>query len=253
MLLPRATPSQVTVKGAAPLADMVSEAYVGIRLDGSRISFTKVYQPTLRDASGREVKGVEMTPASVQVEVPIEQLRNYKTVSLKAILTGTVASGYWISGIVVQPSTVTFGGDPQILDTFGYVETSPVDVSGAITEVLRSVSIYVPAGTALDRKPEVFVKVSVEPIPGGQIVRRPVLVRNLTQGLTITLRTQDVDVRLEGSTAALRYVRPTDIVASVNVTGMLTGTYEIPITLTTVPTGTRVVGFSPDRVGVSIR
>ncbi len=253
MLLPKAAPAQVIINGPAPLADTVSEAYVEVRIEGSKVSFAKAYQPVLRDAQGKEVKGVEMSPASVEVEIPIEQLRNYKTVSLKAVITGTVAPGYWISGIVVQPSTVTLGGDPQVLESFGYVETAPVSVSGAVTEVLRSTNIYIPPGTALEKKQEVFVKVSVEPIPGGGIVRRPVTVRNVTKGITATVTIASVDIKLDGPVPDLQNLKPTDIIAGVDASGLITGTYSLPITITGVPTGTRVISVTPDKVEVSLK
>ena len=253
MMLPHSTPAQVTVTGAAPLAQSISEAYVEVRLDGSKVSFARSYQPILRDAQNREVKGVQMAPSSVEVEVPIDRLRNYKTVSLKAVITGTVAPGYWISGIVVQPSAVTFGGDPQVLESFGYVETGPVDVSGAITEVLKSVSIYIPPGTALDKKEEVFVKVSVQPITGGGIVRRSVSVRNVTVGLTATVAAATVDIRLDGPLPLIQSLKLTDIVATVDASGLFTGTYTLPISVSGIPTGTQVLGITPDRIGVSLK
>lgn len=253
MLQPKATPAQITVAGPAPLTDSVSEAYVEVRIDSSKVSFVKSYQPQLRDVQGKEVKGLEASPTSVDVEVPIEQLRNYKTVSIKAVITGTLAPGYWISGIVVQPAAVTFGGDPQVLESFGYVETAPVDVTGAVTEVLKSVSIFTPPGTALDKKQDVFVKVSVEPMPGGGVVRRPVVWRNLTRGITATLSISSVDLRLDGPVPDLRALKPTDLVASIDLTGLLTGTYTLPVAVTGVPTGTKVISVDPEKVGVSIR
>jgi YbbR domain-containing protein len=253
MLAPKATPPQIMITGPAPLAESVSEAYVEVRIDGSKVSFVKSYQPQLRDAQGKEVKDLEEAPTTVDVEVPIEQLRNYKTVSIKAVITGTLAPGYWISGIVVQPAAVTFGGDSKLLDSFGYVETAPVDITGAVTEVLKSVSIYIPPGTALDKKQDVFVKVSVEPIPGGGVLRRPLAGRNLTRGITATLSISTVDIRVDGPVPDLRGLKPTDMAPSVDLTGLLTGTYTLPVTVTGVPTGTKVISVDPDKVGVSIR
>jgi YbbR domain-containing protein len=246
MLAPKATPPQIMITGPAPLAESVSEAYVEVRIDGSKVSFVKSYQPQLRDAQGKEVKDLEEAPTTVDVEVPIEQLRNYKTVSIKAVITGTLAPGYWISGIVVQPAAVTFGGDSKLLDSFGYVETAPVDITGAVTEVLKSVSIYW-------TKQDVFVKVSVEPIPGGGVLRRPLAWRNLTRGITVTLSIPTVDIRVDGPVPDLRSLKPTDMAPSVDLTGLLTGTYTLPVTVTGVPTGTKVISVDPDKVGVSIR
>jgi YbbR domain-containing protein len=253
MLPPKATPAQIVITGPAPLTESVSEAYVEVRVDGSKVSFVKSYQPQLRDAQGKEVKDLEEAPATVDVEVPIEQLRNFKTVSIKAVISGTLAPGYWISGIVVQPAAVTFGGDPQVLDSFGYVETAPVDITGAVTEVLKSVSIYTPPGTVLDKKQEVFVKVSVEPIPGGGVLRRTLTWRNLTRGITATLSISTVDIRVDGPVPDLRSLKPTDMSPSVDLTGLLTGTYSLPVTVTGVPTGTKVISVDPDKAGVYLR
>jgi YbbR domain-containing protein len=249
----RTTPAQVSLVGPAPLADSVAEAYVEVRVEGSKVSFSRSYQVVLRDARGREVKGLEQAPTSVVVDVPIERLANYKTVSVKAVITGVVSTGYWISGIVVQPAAVTFGGDPQILQNLSYVETAPVDVSGAVTEVIKSVAVTVPSGAALDKKEEIFVKVSVQPIPGSGLVRRPVAIVNAARGLTVTLASSIVDVLLDASVPALLGLRATDIVPSVDVTGLLTGSYTLPISVTVVPTGTRVLTVTPGRIGVTIR
>jgi YbbR domain-containing protein len=343
MLPPKSTPSHVTITGPAPLADAVSEAYVEVRIDGAKTGFVKSYRAQLRDAQGKEVKDLAATPTSVDVEMFIEQLRNYKTISIKAVITGTLAPGYWISGIVVQPTAVTFGGDPQVLDSFGYVETTPVDITGAVTEVLKSVSIFTPPGTALDKKQDVFVKVSieqlrsyktvpvravitgavasgywisgiavqpataafggdpkvidalgyaetapvnvtgavtevvrtvgvltppgtapekrqdalvrvsVEPMPGGGILRRAITWRNLTRGITATLSISTVDIRVDGVLLDLRNLRPTDLAPSVDLAGLLTGTYTLPVTITGVPTGTKVISVTPEKVGVGIR
>jgi YbbR domain-containing protein len=189
----------------------------------------------------------------VDVEVPIEQLRNFKSVSIKAVITGTQAPGYWIIGIVVQPAAVTFGGDPQALDAVSYVETAPVDITGAVTEVLKSVSIVTPPGIVLDKKQEVFVKVSVEPFPGGGILRRTLTWRNLTRGITATLSLATVDIRVDGPVPDLRSLKPTDFSPSVDLTGLLTGTYALPVTVTGVPTGTKIISVDPDKAGVYLR
>lgn len=249
----RTTPSQVSIVGVEPLADSVSEAYVEVRIEGSKVSFARSYQVVLRDSLGREVKGLEMAPTSVLVDVPIDRLANFKTVSVKAVITGAVSSGYWISGIVVQPAAVTFGGDPRILQNLSYVETTPVDVSDAVTEVIKSVSVTVPAGAALDKKEEIFVKVSVQPIPGSGLVRRPVAIINASRGLSITLASSIVDVLLDASLPALQGLKMTEVVPFIDAAGLLTGSYTLPISVTAVPTGTRVLTVTPGRVGVTIR
>jgi YbbR domain-containing protein len=252
---PQPNPVSVTVSGASSVVNQVAEAVVDIRIEGSKVSFTKLYQPVLLDAQGKEVNGLDFTPPMVQVQVTIKQLENYKTVSVKAVLTGTVAPGYWVSNIIVEPATVTFGGDATELESFGYVETAPVDVTGAISDVIRTVSIYVPPGTALvgKQQPEVFVKVSVEPIPGGQIVRRPLVVDNLAKGLTITYTVTTVDITLAGPIATMLNLQATDVTAVIDATGLLTGTYELQVQVSALPKGLTVTAIIPNKVSVKVQ
>jgi YbbR domain-containing protein len=252
---PKPNPVTVTVSGASSLVNQVAEAFIGLRIEGSKVSFTKLYLPVLLDVQGKEVKGLDFTPTMVQVQVTIKQLENYKTVSVKAVLTGTVAPGYWMSNVIVEPSTVTFGGDAKELESFGYVETAPVDVTGAISDVIRTVNIYVPPGTALVGKPrpEVFVKVSVEPVPGGQTVRRPLVVNNLAKGLTITYTVTTVDITLAGPIATMLKLQATDVTPVLDATGLLTGTYELLVQVSALPKGLTVTAIIPNKVSVKIQ
>ncbi len=252
---PKANPITVTVSGASSLVNQVAEAFIGLRVEGAKISFTKLYLPVLLDVQGKEIKGLDFTPTMVQAQVTIKQLENYKTVSVKAVLTGTVAPGYWMSNIIVEPSTVTFGGDAEELGSFSYVETAPVDVTGAISDVIRTVNIFVPPGTALVGRlgREVFVKVSVEPVPGGQTVRRPLVVSNLTKGLTITYTVSTVDITLAGPIATMLKLQATDVTAVLDATGLLTGTYELPVQVGALPKGLTVTAIIPNKVSVKVQ
>lgn len=251
---PFLSPRDVTIRGAESVIQPAVMATVDLRLDGDKMGLRGSFAPVPRNARGEEIKGVNIEPASILVELPLKPLSNYKTVSIKAVITGTVAPGYWVSNITVEPSTITFGGDPKELD-FAYVETAPVNVSGAVTDVIRSVPYYIPPGTAPESKakPEVFVKVSVEPIPGEQYIRRPVLWRNLTTGLTVTLGVAVVEITLDGDLATLQRLQPTEAQVWVDLKGVVTGTHELPIILENLPTGLRVVNLRPARIPVIIK
>ena len=150
---------------------------------------------------------------------------------------------------------MTFGGDAEELGSFSYVETAPVDVTGAISDVIRTVNIFVPPGTALVGRlgREVFVKVSVEPVPGGQTVRRPLVVSNLTKGLTITYTVSTVDITLAGPIATMLKLQATDVTAVLDATGLLTGTYELPVQVGALPKGLTVTAIIPNKVSVKVQ
>ena len=65
-----------------------------------------------------------MVPEAVLVEVPIEQKLSYKTVPVEPKLQGTVGLGYQVVGVTIDPSTVTFVGDPKTLNQLQFVSLS---------------------------------------------------------------------------------------------------------------------------------
>ncbi|MEW6231958.1 MAG: CdaR family protein [Chloroflexota bacterium] len=249
---PQVSPAQVKVTGPASLVDQTTEALVNVRLDGTKVSLKVYYQPMVVNARGEEIKGLEPSPSSVLVEVPVVQLLNYKAVSVVATISGTVATGYHISSIVVEPSVVVLGGDPKVLEGLGYVETTLVDVSGTTHELVRSVWLNVPKGTALEKRQDVFVKIVVEPIPGGEIVRRPVAWKGLGKGLTVALSNPTVDVTLAGSMADFLRLRASDVAAVLDLSGLGSGTYDL-VPQIVVPTGFHVTAVTPEKLPVTLK
>ncbi|MBI5956657.1 MAG: hypothetical protein HY871_06610 [Chloroflexi bacterium] len=249
---PQVSPAQIKVTGPASLVDQTTEALVNVRLDGTKVSLKAYYQPLVVNARGEEIKGLEPSPSSVLVEVPVVQLLNYKAVSVVATISGTVATGYHISSIVVEPSVVVLGGDPKVLEGLGYVETTLIDVSGATQELVRSVWLNIPKGTALEKRQDVFVKIEVEPIPGGEIIRRPVTWKGLGKGLTVALSNPTVDVTLAGSMADFLRLRASDVAAVLDLSGLGSGTYDL-VPQIVVPRGFHVTAITPEKLPVTLK
>jgi YbbR domain-containing protein len=189
----------------------------------------------------------------VRVTIPVLRLLNFKTVSIRAVISGTVAPGYHITNIVVEPQTVTLNGEASVLERIFSVDTTPVDVSGAQGEVVRAVSAIIPRQTSVDKQADVFVKVSVEPIPGGEVVRRPVVFKGLGKGLRVTSPLMPtVDIQLSGALPDLLAVTPKDITATLDLTDRGPGVYEIPVVVGALPEKLKVVRVTPERFFVII-
>jgi YbbR domain-containing protein len=231
------TPTQVLVSGRQSVVDEVTEAVAFLRVEGARTDLQRLARPVMRDGRGSEVRGtLAMTPDTVTVSVPIFQLQSYKTVALRAVITGTVAAGYRLTSIVVEPQTLTLGGDPRSLESISYIETGVVDISGARADVTKPARFVLPAGAATDRKADVFVNVKVEPIPGQEIVRRVVSWTNLDPRLRAfaplspTVDVPTVDIELAGPLADLTRLTAADITVTVYLTGVVPGVVErVPV------------------------
>ncbi len=250
---PVVVPPQATVSGAGMLVDQISEVSADIFLRGAKAPFDRDVALVARDGQGNAVKDVTITPASVTVSVQVEQRVGYKDVSVKAALKGAPTSGYWVSNITVDPTTVTVVGSADALGRMpGYIETLPIDVTGATSDITKRTTFSLPDGVSLLNNDGVAVQVSVTPILGGQTVRRKVAVQGLRSGLAATVSPDQVDVILSGPVPTLQGLQPTDVQVVVDATDKGAGTYQVRPRVPIVPDALKLQSIVPETVLVTI-
>ena len=250
---PTVTPPQVKVSGPALLMDQVAEVSADLYLRGAKAPLEREVPVQLRDAQNNPVQGVTVTPSTVVVKVQVEQRVGYKDVSIKTLLKGSVAPGYWISNILVAPSTATIVGSPDVLAKIpGFVETLPIDVSGATAEVTKRAALSLPEGVSVLNVEGFTVQVSVTPIMGGQTVRRKVVLQGLPRGLSATISPDSVEVILSGPLPSLQSLSTDDVQVVVDAAGLTPGTYPFKPRVPVTPASLKVQNIVPDTVQVVI-
>jgi YbbR domain-containing protein len=249
---PNVAPSRVKVRGPKTLVERVREVSVDLTLRGEKESVERTLTLSAKDAQGNMVNGVEITPSRVTVRVPIQQESGYRDVSVKVVTQGTVASGYWISDIRVDPSTVTVYGDPKrVSELLGFVETEPVDVEKATSNLTQWVRLALPEDISLLEVDRVYVRISVSPVLGGQTIRVSPLVRGLATGLEATVSPETVEVILAGPTADLAALQAGDVQVVLNLFGFEPGTYKVSPQIIK-PDSLEVQSIIPDQLEVVI-
>jgi len=209
----------------------------------------------LRDANGLLISGLEAEPATVTVLVPVEQRQGFAEKTVLPKIKGQPAANYRITGITVDPTTVTLFGDPDTLKEMPpFVETIPVDISGATADVEEMVPIIVPKSVAaVGGAQSVVVHVRIEPIEGSlTMTLRPVV-----QGLNPDLRVESVsprtiDVILQGPLPKLQSLTAdVNVRAVLNLSGLEEGAHTI-IPVLVLPEGVTVQTVLPESVQVTI-
>ncbi len=250
---PLVVPPQVTVSGAGVLVDQVAAVMADVFLRGAKAPFDREVALTAQDAQGNPVKGITITPATVTVSVQVEQQVGYKDVSVRAALKGAPAAGYWVSNITVDPSTVTAVGSADALSKMpGYIETLPVDVTGATSDVTKRTTFSLPDGVSVLNNDGVAVQVSVTPIMGGQTVRRRIVVQGLRPGLTASVSPDMVDVILSGPVPTLQGLQPSDVQVIVDAGDRGAGTYQVKPRVPVVPEALKVQSIVPDTLVMTL-
>lgn len=250
---PVLTSAQITVSGPASLVDQVVDVTAEVFLRGARSPIEREAALVARDAQGKEIKDLTISPATVIVKIPVEQRVGFKDVSVKTILRGNVAPGYWISNIIVIPSSATVVGNADALAKIsGFVETSPIDVSNATFDVTTNAALNLPEGVSILDNQTISIRVSVTPILGGQTVRRQVKVQNLRAGLFATLSPEQVDLILAGPLPSLQNLSVDTAAVIVDAANLGPGVYPLKPLVTSVIDPLKVQSIVPDTIQLII-
>lgn len=228
---PIATPGQVLVIGAEPLVEQVSQVRTTISLANVTASLEELRPLQALDESGREVTGVTLQPAQVRVNVNIRRRFNALDVGVRAVVEGTPLPGYWLSDLRVTPSSVTLQGEPDRLAQIGsFINTLPVDISGAAGDISVQIPLDLPPGVEVlnggdNATKTVSVLARIAASTGNLAVTRRVELLGVTPGVTITVSPPRVDLLLSGPLPILNEIEaaPDLVQVVVDVTGLTLG------------------------------
>lgn len=236
---PSAQPIHVTVTGPADVMNSLARAEAILTLRGARSTVQEDRPIVLKDDKGQVLTGLTTEPETVRVTVPISQSFNTRDAAVHVVITGTVAPGYWISNINVDPNTVTLLGAPATLEQIGgFVDTIPIDVTGAAGDIVRRVPLAPPAGvSALNQRgvseASVEARVTIVPQLGNLRLTVPVELNGAQPTDVINRSPASVDVLLSGPLPVLNQVNadPKLVRVVVDVTELGPGTFDLTPTL----------------------
>lgn len=227
---PSVTPSDVTIVGPETTVARITSAVASVSIANATSTVRTAAPVQLLDADGNPITGVTPIPANVEVTVTIVQRFDAKDVGVRAVTTGTPPEGYWLSSLRTEPATVTLQGNPSALSQYeGFVDTLPVDISGAESELRVQTPLDLADGVeALDASGAPITTVTVIATVGE---RRSDIVLTLPielvggEGLTVTLQPQLVDVLLSGPTPTLERIQadPSLVKVTVDVSTLAPG------------------------------
>lgn len=254
-------PITATVSGPASVVNQVNQVWAEMYLRGAKERVERSVDLTARNLDGEALTRLTITPPKVHVSVPIDQRFGYRDVSVSVVISGEVASGYWVSNISVDPSTVTVIGGPTTLNNIpGFVETFEVDVSDATDDIIERVALDLPPGISVVQAETqgngnsggVLVTVDVAAIEGGITVQRPVTFQGLRETRLASASPSQVDVILSGPLPRLQSLTARDVTVIADLFGMDPGLHKVKPSVV-VPEGLRVESVLPDIIEIEIR
>lgn len=249
---PHLSTERVTVLGPESLVNQVEAAVAEVSLSGSKVNINHSFRLTARNERGYVMEGVSLDPASVMVEVPISQQIYYRTVGVSPVITGSVAPGYWIDSISVEPPSLMVVGTREAVESIVYLRTRSLDVNGASSVLVSYATLEVPRGLSVVGDARVLVRVSISPLLGTQILSLAPILTGLGEGRQASSEVSSIQVTLSGAAPLLKKLQPSEVALTLNLSGLSPGSYTLEPEIV-VPQGIQVVGVSPERVKVQIR
>ncbi|MCL4466460.1 MAG: CdaR family protein [Chloroflexi bacterium] len=249
---PQITPSQVEVVGPQNQVEAVVTAVIDLQIGGARTGINQSFKPEPRDAAGKPITGVELNPPLVVVDVPVVQQVAYKLVPVVPDVSGNVALGYQIVGIVPDPTTVTVVGDPQVLDRLSQVSTQPVDVTRLSSDLHKSTNVVLPSGVSLARSQDIVVRVYINAIQSRQVIQVTPTVKGVSADSVATVNPSTIEVTISGPMPSLLQLGSQDVRAVIDVSGRQPGTYTVA-PIVNIPAGLKLESTKPDKVSVTVR
>jgi YbbR domain-containing protein len=253
--IPTPDPATVGLSGPQTLVDSVADVVAAVNVEGLRSSTDQNIPLLALDTRGNIVPGVSITPLSISVSIPVQQLGGYRDLVVKVPLTGTVKSGYRLTGLAIMPQVVTLYSDnPDAIQNLpGYVETQPLDISGASADINKSLSLVLPDGVQVVGNPNIIIQVSISAIEDSITLSRPIRFQGITPGLTAILSPSFVDIIISGPAPIIWSLRPADVDVFLDLAGLAPGTYKLKPEVKLLDSSLQVVTISPEQVEVVIK
>ncbi|MDX1601337.1 MAG: CdaR family protein [Anaerolineales bacterium] len=251
---PTIEPSQATISGPQSNVDRVIRAVVEVDISGRSTDFNQAVRLQPIDAEGQPVGDVDVQPITAEVSISVEDLGGYRSVVVLPRIEGEVEPGYQLTRITVSPTLVrVFAPDPQVINELSsFVETEPVELSGATEDFERRVSLNLPEGVSIVGEPSVVVRVSIDPIENSITLSRPVELQGLGQDLFATASPDSVNLILFGPVPILDEIGPDDVRVVVDLLGLEIGTHQLEPEIIVASPDVRVQSVLPDTIEVTI-
>ena len=222
--------SEAKLVGPESLVKTVVEVAATINVSELTTSISRTLDLKPLNEAGVVVEGVVLSPNRVDVSIDVEQLVGYRNVFVKIVTSGSVAQGYHLTSIVVNPPTLTvYASDPELVrDMPAFIETEPVNLNGAQQSFESRVGLQLPDGIVVIGDQSAMVSVGVEAIYNStQILGVPVTVINLAGGLQAKLSPATVDIYISGPMNLLEKIGTASVRVTLDLTGLTEGTYQL--------------------------
>lgn len=246
---------EATVSGPESLITQIKTVQATADLTQAHSSLTQTLKLMALDSDRQAISGVSILPETVNVKIPINQRGGYRNVAVKVVTQGRVANGYRLTNISVAPPAVTiYSADPALVnDLPGYIETMPVTIDGAKSDLDVVMELNLPADIDVVGSRSVTVQVGVAPIESSLTLSHlNIVVNHLDPKYQAVISPSTVDVILSGPLPLLDSLSAADVLVEIDLEGLGAGSHQVTPKVKLSSTEIRVESVLPVTLEVTI-
>lgn len=249
-----AEPQSIDISGPKSslgrISKVVARVVSGLSEDTTLKADELIYYDSADNVIDKSLLSSDVDSSGVNIKV---HLLETKEVELKFDQSeiGT-ESGYAVSGLQIEPQRITIMGNREDVEKIDDIEVASSALKQEnlteTTKVVVNITDYLPDGISLADSSAGSVVVNIlvekEGIKNIAIPVRSIAVNNLPEGMELSYGPeQNVELQFEGLDEALENMSAEKIAASIDLKSYSEeGTYDVPVTIASLPEGCSFVG-----------
>jgi YbbR domain-containing protein len=167
-----AMPETVTLKGPEQQLQ-TAIAFVTIDVAGRGAPAQTTANVQLEGPDKKPLTQVTSEPFQVSVNVEVNSVKQNKPAGINPLTTGQLAAGYEVVDVQVSPIVVQVEADPSVLTSLHLIDTDPISLAGASSDVFATVSLRPPPGVVVLTKGPFTVHFVIKASPQVQVSPSP--------------------------------------------------------------------------------
>ena len=229
----RVNPSVITVSGAASKVRSIASASVEADVTGIDSSTVIALPYRLVSNAGEEISQgmLNRSTSSISISLDAWPCRDIPLAAApESVLTGKPAEGYEVRSLSIQPESVLVAGEQELLDGITELMVEPVSVEGASQSFSARATVSILSDIRYVSNEQVYVNVVIGPKPVTEVIERAeVNFVGLTEGSSAEY--EGLRVTVTGDPEAVAALREGGLQLTVDVAGMIPGTYTLAPTV----------------------
>lgn len=229
------SPNIIEVTGAESLIKRINQVKVTINVQDLVESKTFLVEPVYYNYDGDRLDSSRLRTKTKKVNVTVNLLKT-KKVNLKVKLEGTLAKGYRLENILIEPKTIKVAGTKEQLANLSELTISKISVNELTQDIEENIDItdYLPEGIKLAQESgDVRVKLQVVPLAEKTftISTNDIMVKNQSVSLKRSFEEEELEVVVRGEEEQLNKLQVEDLEANLNLEGLKAGKHKLNLQL----------------------